>query len=92
MQRDGKRSCVSSLHRPNLKPSGQRQHAAANGFRRPRIGQFLVYRDGYKNLLKQLCEQIFLFDGDEIPEWCSVGDGSHSTSLLTWVAARRRFE
>jgi len=31
-----------------------------------------VHRNGDKDLLKQLTEEMFLFDGDQIPEWSSI--------------------
>jgi hypothetical protein len=92
MQRDWKRGYLSFLHRPNLEPGRKRQHPSAHSLRRFRIYQFLLHRDGHKHLLKQLSEQVFLFDGDQIPEWGSVGNSFHPASMLTRVAARRRFE
>ncbi len=74
MQRDWKRGSLNFLHRENLKPGGERKHAVAHAFWRSRIAQFFVHRNGDKNLFKQLSEQMFLFDGDQIPEWCCVGD------------------
>jgi hypothetical protein len=45
-----------------------------------------------QTLLKQLSEEMFLFDGDQIPEWSSVGNRFHPANMLTRVATRRRFE
>jgi len=66
MQGDWKQICVSFLHRPNLKPSWQRQHAAAHDFRRSRIRQFLMHRNRDKNLLNQFSEQMLLLNGNQI--------------------------
>lgn len=76
----------------NLKPGGQRRHAATHIFWRSCIRQFLVHRNWHKNLLKQFPEQMLLFDGNQIAEWRSVGDGLHPACMLTRVAPRRRFE
>jgi hypothetical protein len=39
-----------------------------------------------------LSEQMLLFAGDQIPEWCCVGDSFHPAGMLTRVAARRCFK
>jgi hypothetical protein len=39
-----------------------------------------------------LSEQMFLFDGDQIPEWGGVGNGFHPAGILARVATRRGFE
>ncbi len=42
----------------------------------------------HQNLLKQLSEKIVMFDGDQIPEWCGVGDSFHPASGLMWGPPR----
>ncbi len=56
------------------------------------LASFLVHCNGDKDLLKQLSEEMFLFDGDQIPKWSSVGGSFHPASMLARVATRRRFE
>ena len=47
---------------------------------------------GNKNLFKQMSEQMFSFDRDQIPKWSGVGNRFHPANMLTRVVARRRFE
>ena len=72
VQCDWKLGRLSFLGRANLKPGGERRQAVAHVLRRFRIAQFFVHRNRDKNLLKQLSEQMFLSDGDQVPEWCCV--------------------
>ena len=63
MQRYRKRRFLRFLYCPNLEPGRKCQDAVAHSFRRFRICQFLVHCSGYKDLLKQSSEEMFLLDG-----------------------------